>query len=203
MFLLCARALHVPARTLPLFVRLSACLSWQITGACERVRCACTGPRARMPCIYLRLPFLCLGVCFVLHLVDVLNCSEFQTLGLENIYIYVYMFPNPRAGKLIAIEHVDQVQDKAHAQAQERQAQVNAGHARTKGPRKHNARSRRHRLSAKTNRLTNAQTTVRYAQARAKHAHTKETCSAGTRAMTVHLSLSLCLVMTAANAQGS
>jgi len=68
-------------------------------------------------------------------------------------------------GKLTAIEHVDQMQNKAHAQGQGKHAQASAGHARTKGPHKHNTRARRHGLSAKTNRLTNAQRRARYTQA--------------------------------------
>jgi len=32
------------ARTFPLFPRLSACLSWQISRAYERMCCACAGP---------------------------------------------------------------------------------------------------------------------------------------------------------------
>jgi hypothetical protein len=44
MSLLCPRAFNLDARTLPLFAHLSACLSWNITRACERVCCACAGP---------------------------------------------------------------------------------------------------------------------------------------------------------------
>jgi len=36
------------------------------------------------------------------------------------------------------------MQDKAHAQAHGKHTQAGAGHARTKGPRKHNTRARRH-----------------------------------------------------------
>jgi len=47
MFFLCARTLHLPARTLPSFARLPACLSWQIPRACEHVRCL-RGPLVRV-----------------------------------------------------------------------------------------------------------------------------------------------------------
>ena len=50
------------------------------------------------------------------------------------------------------------------------------------GLHKHNTRARMHGVSTKTNRLANAETTARYAQAGAKHAHTRMTCSASTRA---------------------
>jgi len=36
--------------------------------------------------------------------------------------------------KLTAIEHVDEMQDKAHTQAQGKHVQASAGHTRTKGP---------------------------------------------------------------------
>ena len=64
------------------------------------------------------------------------------------------------------------MQDKIHAQAQKKHAQAGAGHARTKGPRKHNTCTRRHGISAKTNRLTNAQIRARYA-----HAEVRSTCT--------------------------
>ena len=38
--------------------------------------------------------------------------------------------------KLTVIEHVDKMQDKTYTQEQGKHAQANAGHARTKGPRK-------------------------------------------------------------------
>jgi len=60
----------------------------------------------------------------------------------------------------------------------------------------------KYRLSAKTSRLTNAQTRTRYAHIGAKHAHahahTKGTCSASTQAMVPDMSLSMFLIMTAA-----
>jgi len=52
-------------------------------------------------------------------------------------------------------DHVDKMQDTAHAQAQGKHAQVGAGHARRNGLRTHNTRARRHGLSAKTSKLTN------------------------------------------------
>jgi len=77
--------------------------------------------------------------------------------------------------KLTVIEYVDQMQDKAHAQAQGKHAQTSAGHARTKGPCKHTTRTRRHGLSVKTNMLTNAQTRSSYAQAWCKaRAHKRD-----------------------------
>jgi len=47
MSFLCARILHLPARTLPSFARLPACLSWQMPRACERVWCL-RGPLLRV-----------------------------------------------------------------------------------------------------------------------------------------------------------
>jgi len=53
------------ARTLPSFVCLPACLCWKIPCACESVWCFAQAPCARMPCTFLRVPSLCLRVCFV------------------------------------------------------------------------------------------------------------------------------------------
>ena len=43
------KRVHLHAHTLPLFACLSACLSWQITRACERVCCACTARALHLP----------------------------------------------------------------------------------------------------------------------------------------------------------
>ena len=67
--LLCARALNLPAHTLHLFVRLSACFSWQITRACGLVCCACVGPSCALAQVSACL-FFCL-------------CSPFPFLSLS------------------------------------------------------------------------------------------------------------------------
>jgi len=61
----------LPARKMPLFARCLACLSWH---ACV---VSAQAIRARVPCLRLYVLSLCLRMCFVLHLVDILNYSEF------------------------------------------------------------------------------------------------------------------------------
>jgi len=100
--------------------------------------------------------------------------------------------------ELTTNEHVDQMKDRVHAQVQGEHVEAGAGLARTKGPRKHNTRARRHVLCSKTNRLTNAQTRARYAHPGAKHADTTGTCRVSTWAMVLDVLPSLSLVMTAA-----
>jgi len=100
--------------------------------------------------------------------------------------------------ELTTNEHVDQMKDRVHAQVQGEHVEAGAGLARTKGPRKHNTRTRRHVLCSKTNRLTNAQTRARYAHPGAKHADTTGTCRVSTWAMVLDVLPSLSLVMTAA-----
>ena len=68
---------------------------------------------------------------------------------------------------------MDKVQPKAYAQAQEEHVQTGAGPARTKGMHKHSTCAHRHRLSLKTNRLTDAQKGARYTNAGTKHEHTQ------------------------------
>jgi len=77
------------------------------------------------------------------------------------------------------------------------------GQARTRGPCKHNTRARRHGLSAKRNRLTNAQTSAKYEQAGSKHAHTKGTFSASTQAIAPNVLLLRFLVRAGGTAPAS